>query len=79
MHGVECIIIYEYTYFCLQLERGNPEDVIALAIKQYEDSGTQANVVQDLQHMLQEHDDDVTMSKYMFDIVMRNRMSNKFK
>ena len=69
-----CIIVYEYSYFCLQ-GGGNPQDVIALAVKQYEDSGTQANVLQDLKQALQEHDDsNVTVQKLIFDIILRNRM-----
>ena len=69
-----CIIVYEYSYFCLQ-GRGNLQDVIALAIKQYEESGTQASVFQDLQQVLQAHDNDhVTMQSLILDIILRNRM-----
>jgi len=69
-----CIIVYEYSYFCLQAE-GNPHDVIAIAVKQYEDSGTQANVFHSLQQVLQQHDNaSVTVEKLIFDIILRNRM-----
>ena len=69
-----CIIVYEYSYFCLQ-GKVSPQDIIALAVKQYEDSGTQANVYQDLQHMLQEHDNDhITMQKFILDIILKNCM-----
>ncbi|KIM50449.1 hypothetical protein SCLCIDRAFT_1225338 [Scleroderma citrinum Foug A] len=77
IHGVGCIIVYEYSYFCLQ-GRGNLQDVIALAIKQYEDSGTQASVFQDLQEVLQALDH-VTMQPLILDIILRNRMSKQFK
>jgi len=68
-----CLIVYEYSYFCLQ-GRGNPQDVIELAVKQYEDSGTQANVFQDLQQVLQKCNDNVTVQQLILDIILRNRM-----
>ena len=69
-----CLIVYEYSYFCLQ-GQGNLQDVIALGVKQYEDSGTQASVFQDLQQVFQAHDDnDVTMQPLILDIILRNRM-----
>ena len=70
-----CIIVYEYSYFCLHA-RGNSQDVIALSVTQYEESGTQANVFQDLQQVLQEHEysDNVTVKKLILDIILRNRM-----
>ena len=68
------LIVYEYFYFCLQ-GRGNSQDVIALAVKQYEDSGTQANVFQDLHQMLQKHEHDhIMVHKLILDIILRNRM-----
>jgi len=70
-----CLLVYEYSYFCLH-GRGNSPDVIALSVMQYEESGTQANVFQDLQQVLQEHEhsDYVTVQKLILDIVLRNRM-----
>jgi len=70
-----CIIVYEYSYFCLHA-RGNSQDVIALSVMQYEESGTQANVFQDLQQVLQEHEhsDYVTVQNLILNIILRNRM-----
>jgi len=69
-----CLIIYEYSYFHLQAQ-GNPQDVIAFAVKKYEDSGTQANVFHSLQQVLQQHDHaSITLQKLIFDIILRNRM-----
>ena len=69
-----CIIVYEYSYFCLQA-KGNPQDVIAFAVKKYQDSGTQANVFHSVQQVLQQHDDtSTTVQKLIFDIILRNRM-----
>ena len=69
-----CLIFYEYSYFFL-LGRGNFQDIIALAIKEYEDSGTQASVFHDFQQVLQEHDNDhVTMQPLILDIILNNRM-----
>jgi len=69
-----CLIIYEYCYFCLQ-RRGNTQNIISLAVKQYEKSGTQANVFQDLEQVLQAHDHDhVTLQRLLVDVILRNRM-----
>ena len=69
-----CLIVFEYSHFCL-LGRGNLQNVIALAVKQYKDSGTQANVFQHLWKVLQQHDNDnVTMEKLILDIILKNCM-----
>jgi len=69
-----CLIVYEYSYFHLHT-KGNPQDVIAFAVKKYEDSGTQANVFHSLQQVLQQHDcASMTLQKLIFDIILRNRM-----
>jgi len=69
-----CLIVYEYSYFHLQV-KGNPQDVIAFAVKKYEDSGTQANVFHSLQQVLQHHDcASITLRKLIFDIILRNHM-----
>ena len=67
-----CLIVYEYSYFCLQ-GRGNSEDLILPSIKQYEESGTQAKVFLELQQMLQD-DDDVPVQELILDLVLRNCM-----
>jgi len=71
---IGCIIVYEYCYFCLQ-GRENFENVIAVGVKEYEDSGTQAIVFQALQKVLQGNDSgDVRVQDLILDIIMRNRM-----
>ena len=72
---IGCLIVYEYSYFCLQ-GKGNLQDVIALGVKQYEDSGTQASIFQDLQQVFQAHDDNCVTSiqQLILDIILRNRM-----
>ncbi|KIM53999.1 hypothetical protein SCLCIDRAFT_1222430 [Scleroderma citrinum Foug A] len=77
IHGVGCVIVYEYAYFCLQ---GNLQDVIALGVKQYQDSGTQASIFQDLQQVFQAHaNNQVTIQPLVLDIILRNQMSKTFK
>ena len=72
---IGCLIVYEYSYFCLQ-GKGNLQDVIALGVKQYEDSGTQASIFQDLQQVFQAHDDNCVTSiqQLILDIILRNQM-----
>ena len=71
---IGCLIVYEYSYFCLQ-GKGNLWDVIALGVKQYEDSGTQASIFQDLQQVFQAHaNNHVTIQPLILNIIQRNRM-----
>ena len=71
---IGCLIVYEYSYFCLQ-GKGNPWDVIALGVKQYKDSGTQASIFQDLQQVFQAHaNNHVTIQPLILNIIQRNRM-----
>ena len=66
-----CIIVYEYSYFCLQ---GKLQDVIALGVKQYEDSRAQASVFEDFKQVFQAHNNHVTMESIILDIIQRNHM-----
>ena len=71
---IGCIIVYEYSWFCLQ-GKGNLQDVIALGVKKYKDSGTQASIFQDLQQVFQAHaNNHVTIQPLILDIILRNRM-----
>ena len=71
---IGCLIVYEYSYFSLQ-GKGNLQDVIALGVKQYEDSGTQASIFQDLQQVFQAHANNyVAMQPLILDIIVRNWM-----
>ena len=71
---IGCVIVYEYSWFCLQ-GQGNLQDVIALGVKQYKDSGTQASIFQDLQQVFQAHaNNHVTIQPLILDIILRNRM-----
>jgi len=49
-----CILIFEYSYFLLQ-QNGDPSKTLALAVKRYRSSGTQAAVLNALQHAIKEH------------------------
>ncbi|KIM65652.1 hypothetical protein SCLCIDRAFT_1212045 [Scleroderma citrinum Foug A] len=79
MHGAGCILIFEYSYFHLPANTGQ-RDIIALAVKEYQESSTQNTVVEALQHTIQEHNEDhITLHQTIVDIIVKNRMSNKFK
>lgn len=68
------IIIFEYCYFCLQGTE-SVKNIIAVGVKEYKDSGTEAIVFQGLLKVLQEHNnDDVKVQELILDIIMRNRM-----
>ena len=69
-----CLIVYEYSYFCLQ-GRGNTQNFILPAIKQYEESGTQANIFLLLQQVLLDEDcDHLIMEKLILDLILTNCM-----
>ena len=69
-----CILILEYSYFYLQA-KADQRDIIALAVKEYQESSTQSIVVEALQHTIQEHSNDhIKLQQAIFDIIVENRM-----
>ena len=49
-----CILVFEYTWFLLQINKG-ASNVLDLAVKEYQASGTQATVLNALQHAIEKH------------------------
>jgi len=73
-HVKGCILILEYSYFYLQAN-ADQKDIIALSVKEYQDSSIQNTVVVALQHNIQEHNKDhIKLQQTIFDIVVENRM-----
>jgi len=59
-----CILIFEYSYFLLQ-QNGDASSTLDLAVKEYQTSGTQATVLNALQHAIKEH------SNHNYDALMQ--------
>jgi len=69
-----CILIFEYSYFYLQA-KADQRTIIALAVKEYQESSIQSTVVVALQHTIQEHNKDhMKLQQAIFDIIVENRM-----
>jgi len=69
-----CILIFEYSYFHLQA-KADQKDIIALAVKEYQESRIQSSVVVALQHTIQEYNKDpIKLQQAIFDIIVDNRM-----
>ncbi|KAL4071190.1 hypothetical protein V8B97DRAFT_1964924, partial [Scleroderma yunnanense] len=74
IHGAGCILIFEYSYFCMQAST-DQKDIIGLAVKEYQWSSTQSTVVNALYHTIQEHGKDhFKLLQAIFDIIVENRM-----
>ena len=73
----ECILIFEYSYF---LEQNNKaENAIKLAVKKYQQSGTQVAVLKALKNAIKEHSNDhQALQDSIFDIILANRMCKLF-
>jgi len=70
-----CILIFEYSYFLLQKNR-DASNTLDLAVKEYQSSGTQATVLNALQHAIKENSNghyDVLM-QVIVDIIVKNCM-----
>jgi len=70
-----CILIFEYSYFLLQ-KNGHASNTLDLAVKEYQTSGTQATVLNALQHAIKENSNghyDVLM-QVTVDIIVNNCM-----
>ena len=59
-----CILVFEYSYFLLQQNR-DASNTLDLAVKEYQSSGTQATVLNALQHAIEEN------SNYHYDVLMQ--------
>jgi len=69
-----CIFIFEYSYFYLQA-KADQKDIIALAVKEYQESRIQSTIVVALQHTIQEYNKDhMKLQQAIFDIILKNRM-----
>ncbi|KAL4075168.1 hypothetical protein V8B97DRAFT_1944744 [Scleroderma yunnanense] len=79
IHGAGCILVLEYSYFCLQAQ-ANPKEVISFAVEEYQHSGIQDTVVKALQQAINEHKKDHSKLQHaIINIILENHMSNKFK
>ncbi|KAL4071086.1 hypothetical protein V8B97DRAFT_486484 [Scleroderma yunnanense] len=78
-HGVGCILVFEYSYFC-SLAQEDPKDMFVHAFKEYQDSGTQATVCKALKQAIQQHHDSSDhFQQVIMDIILANHMSTKFQ
>jgi len=74
-----CILIFEYSYFLLQ-KNGDASNTLDLAVKEYQTSGTQAIVLNALQHAIKEHSNDHynALMRVTIDIIVNNCMCKWF-
>ena len=71
-----CILVFEYYYFLLQNKTVN---AFKLAVKKYQQSGTQAAVLKALRKAIKEHSTDhQALQDSIFDIIIANRMCKLF-
>ena len=70
-----CILIFEYSYFLLQ-QNGDASNTLDLAVKEYQTSGTQATVLNALQHAIKEHSNNNydALMQVTVDIIVNNCM-----
>ncbi|KAL4066358.1 hypothetical protein V8B97DRAFT_1980956 [Scleroderma yunnanense] len=79
-HGVGCILVFEYAYFYLQEKEvaGDLKETFALAVREYQKSGTQDAVQRALQVAIKECKEDKDKgTKIITDLVVKHRMSKK--
>ena len=69
-----CILVFEYSYFLL-LENGDARNAINLAVNKYKHSGTQAAVLNALQHAIEQSGDDHhALTHVITEIILHNCM-----
>ena len=69
-----CILVFEYSYFLL-LQNEHARNAIDLAVKQYTNSGTQAVVLDALQHAIEQSGDDHhALTHLITEIILHNCM-----
>ena len=73
-HFKGCILVLEYCYFLSQTN-SNAKNAFAIALKEYQQSGTQAIVSNVLQDAIKEHSNDHDTLIYVItDIILTNQM-----
>ena len=71
------ILVFEYSYFLKQNNKA--ENAITLAVKKYQQSGTQAAVLKALKNAIKEHSNHhQALQDSIFDIILANRMCKLF-
>ncbi|KIM67764.1 hypothetical protein SCLCIDRAFT_1209896, partial [Scleroderma citrinum Foug A] len=74
IHGAGCILVFEYSYFLLQ-QNGDTRNTLNLAVEKYQSSGTQATVLNALQHAINEYSNDYdVLMQAIIDIIVDNCM-----
>ena len=69
-----CILVFEYCYF-LSHTNSNAKHVLDIALREYQESGTQAIVSNVLQDAIKEHSNDHdTLMNVITDIILTNQM-----
>lgn len=70
-----CILVFEYSYFLLQNNDSTIRNVLDLAVEEYQKSGTQATILDALQHAIDRNGGDHdTLQKVILDVILNNRM-----
>ena len=78
-HFKGCILVFEYYYFLSQTN-SNAKNAFAIALKEYQQSETQAIVSNALQDAIKKHGDDHdTLINAITDIILTNQMCMSFK
>ena len=73
-HFKGCILVWEYCYFLSQTN-SNAKNAFAIALKEYQQSGTQAVVSDVLQDAIKKHSNDHDTLIYVItDIILTNQM-----
>ena len=73
-HFKGCILVLEYCYFLSQTN-SNAKDALHIALKEYQQSKTQAIISNDLQNAIQKHSNDHdTLINVITDIILTNQM-----
>ena len=69
-----CILVFEYSYFLFQ-KLEDARKTLDLAVKEYESSGTQANVLNALQHAIEQYSNDHdALMQAIIDTIVNNCM-----
>ncbi|KAI6009225.1 hypothetical protein EDC04DRAFT_860841 [Pisolithus marmoratus] len=79
--GIGCILVFEYSYFLMEVEdEQNVQRSITAAVKHYQASGTQSNVMKLIHKAFEDHGEDVeTLCPILVDIVKDNQIKAPYK
>ncbi|KAI6143233.1 hypothetical protein BKA82DRAFT_857564 [Pisolithus tinctorius] len=77
-HAIGCLLVAEHSYFLMQHEHHLWQEVLSLAVEEYNSSNMQTTISEAVKAAFHDHDHDIHgLCEAIIKIIIKYRMSNK--